>query len=109
MNRKDHMLGEVFHTALRKGSDTTWSSLLWNLIHATSDEPDGWPDLLKTAEPLWHGGKSIKDSVLAWVNNGDVPHSVKAKSLKFALELCDQETWDDVEGFVTGYWADDDE
>lgn len=31
-------MGELFHTALRKGCDSKWSSIIWNAFHLCPDE-----------------------------------------------------------------------
>jgi hypothetical protein len=108
--RIDHAFGEVFHTALRKGSDTEWSVLLWNLIHMTDSKV--WINLCDKAAPVWNSGKTVREAVMAWVawereglqTQKDFDYASQLHThrttLMTAVELCDQQTWDDVEGWA---------
>ena len=103
--------GEMYHTALRKGADTKWSVILWNMIvlfetiDADAAKKDRvWPHFVKWCEPRWHEtGEKISEVVAAYLKAADEDHArefprTSASSMFHAsLELCDKETWDEID------------
>ena len=48
MNIPRDQLGEVLHTALRKGCDSKWSSLMWSMVHSVDVKI--WDELLNVVD-----------------------------------------------------------
>lgn len=122
--RSESGFGEVFHTALRKGSGTKWSGLLWNIINIMGRIDDAedrknrvWPHFVRSCEKNWRLGMKPSKAVKAWAElDNDYklpsedrgPHTSIANAFRTMIELCDQETWDDVDTTIE-YWVDKDE
>ena len=98
---KGFSFGELFHTALRKGSDTDWSVLLWNLINSTNAPEDGWGYFCEDATVRYNAGESILTIMSngMWANGKNL--SPLGRALNQALSLCDVKTAAEVDGFFT--------
>lgn len=115
IKREDAIFGENFHTALRKGSDTDWSALLWNLIILTinvdadmAKRDRAWSHFMKFAQPLWLQGKSCQQIAKSYCiayrdyseEHAPWPKGSHFHSFAIALRMCDQETWDEIDTTV---------
>lgn len=112
--------GMAVHTALRKGVDTDWSVLLWNMFHII---PDYDEDRLAKRDRVWlhfctwcekryrETSEKPSEIIAAYVAKRDdygvpseerFPSSNGMTMLIFALKLCDQETLDGIDSWI-GY------
>lgn len=122
--RSEYSFGENFHTALRKGSDTKFSAVLWNYINQLEQiEIDTkrreliWPHFVKHCARLWVDGLTPSQAAKKWAAMRDdyglraedqMPSTSAAITFALMVELCDQETWDDIDATI-GFWVDEEE
>lgn len=113
--RSDQSFGEMFHTALRKGVDTKWSVVLWNYINClgtldaeVKKKEQVWRDFTEYCQTYWEAG--LKPSLCAkkWTKrqydwNKPYPHGSAYHAFVAMIELCDQETWDELDSTIE-YW-----
>ena len=122
--RAEHGFGSSFHTALRKGADTKWSVVLWNylnqIIRLDEDEQKRdrvWPSFVDHCTRFWIQGAKPSEAARKWaamfedfdaLASRTLPMGGVASALKAMIELCDQQTWDEIDATV-GYWVDETE
>jgi Amidases related to nicotinamidase len=123
-HRAEYGFGENFHTALRKGADTKWSVILWNYINQMErleeDEPRRnrvWPHFIKHCTRFWIEGLKPSEAAKKWAamhRQYDLPEADRIPSTGVAstfvtmIELCDEQTWREIDGTVE-YWVDESE
>lgn len=123
-HRAEYSFGENFHTALRKGVDTKWSVILWNYLNQMErleeDEPRRnrvWPHFLKHCTRFWIDGLKPSDAAKKWAamrgtynlpEEDRFPSTGVASTFATMIELCDQQTWNELDATVE-YWVDEEE
>lgn len=110
--------GMMFHTALRKGVDSTWSALLWQMINNLSTLDDAaakkdrvWPHFVDWCEKRYRETEEkpseIVKAYLAASDDynhpdwRDFPRNSVSVMFKLALELCDDDTWEQLDAYLS--------
>jgi len=116
--RSEFEFGSMFHTALRKGSDTDWSALLWNGLHVIqsasmkrAEAERVWVQFCGYCGPKFHSGLKVSECAKAWREDSanwteGFPYiaTPEARTLEGLIHLCDDKTWSDVDETVE-YWV----
>jgi hypothetical protein len=104
--RSEFSFGELFHTSLRKGIDTKWSALMWNILNLDSDDfRSAWKDMGEFCQKEWEAGKKPSECAKKWArlqNNTFRPGG--AVILDLAISIMNDETWEDVDEAIE-YWV----
>jgi hypothetical protein len=99
-----HRYGECLHTALRKGCDSAWTSVAWNVVHLMNDS---WEQFLrdiakyepKNAETLDHAASMWRAKALPRNEDGsDIRDHYARQIFAIALDNFDSDDW---EGFAS--------
>lgn len=94
-----HTYGECLHTALRKGCDSAWTSVAWNVVH---DMNDSWEQFLKfvakyeprNAETLDHAASKWRATALPRTEDGNNVKDHYARQIfSIALDNFDKNDW----------------
>lgn len=98
-DRSEYSFGELFHTALRKGADTKWSVLLWNLIYIVDTGDSAWIKFCEFAQPKWEAGEQPSVIAREFAKERHFGN-VNLNCFTAALELCDEQTMKEIDEYI---------
>lgn len=123
--RSNHSFGELFHTALRKGSDTKWSVVWWNALYLIQIEgesaaelgysrpQDVWSHFCKHCQRWWVEGAKPSEAIKKWRQEygryprsegvSEFPRSNGMSLLIAMIDLTDDDTWHDIDYTVAAW------
>lgn len=117
--KEQFQIGGLIHTAMRKGVDTKWSVIIWNVMHLMTPEDENapkreraWPHFCKHAQKFWMEGVSASEAMKKWAAMRDdyripdadrMPNSHGAITLATAIKMVDDSTWSELDATID-YW-----